>query len=244
MARSASRRKAKDRTVSLDFTDVEAGGGGFKIPEGSYRMKVKEVEDTESDAGNSMFKWTFEGLEKKAKGKKFYLYTVYDPPDSLWKLRSLLEALGQDVPDGPLDLDLDEMVDLEIIGEVGDEEYQNKITSKLQDFSSVDGADGDDGDGDDDEKPARGKKKRGAKEEADEDDDDGKSARGKKKPAGKGKKLDAISAEEVKAMDDDEMAETVEKYDLDVELKDHKTPRRKASAIIAALEEKELLAED
>lgn len=237
MARTSSRRKAKDRTVSLDFTDVETGGGGFRIPEGEYLMAVQSVEDTESDAGNSMFKWTFEGKEKKAKGKKFYLYTVYDPPDSLWKLRSLLEALGQDVPDGPLDLDLDEMIDLEIIGSVGDEEYQNKTTSKLQDFSSVDGEAEDD-----DDKPARGKKRK-PKADADEDDDD-KPARGAKKKARGKKELEAVSAEEVKAMDDDEMTDLVERYELDVELKEHKTPRRKASAIIAALEEKELLSDD
>jgi hypothetical protein len=231
VARSSARRKAKDRTVSLDFTDVESGGGGFKIPEGDYRMAVAKVEDTESDAGNSMFKWTFEGQEGKAKGKKFYLYTVYDPPDSLWKLRSLLEALGVEVPDGPLDLDLDEMTDLEIIGSVGDEEYQNKVTSKLQDFSSVDG--------DKDEDEPKKDKKKGKKDEEDDGEDTGK--KGKK---GRKKELETVSAEEVKAMDDDEMADLIEKYDLDVDLKEHKTPRRKASAIVAALEEKELLSTD
>lgn len=233
-----NRRKAKDRVVNIDFEGVEAGGGGFKIPEGDYRMKVKEVEDTESDAGNSMFKWTFEGIEGKSKGKLFYLYTVYDPPESLWKLRSLLEALGQEVPDGPLDLDLDEMVDLEIIGTVGDEEYKDKITSKLQDFSPVDGEEEEE---EEEEKPKRGKK-RGAKEEPEEEEEE-KPARGKKKKAGK-KELEAKTADEVKAMDDDEMAELIEQYDLDVDLKEHKTPRRKASAIITALEEKELLADD
>jgi hypothetical protein len=222
MARASARKAKKSNVISLDFEGVESGGGGFKIPEGEYLMKVIKVEDTESDAGNSMFKWTFEGQEKKAKGKKFYLYTVYDPPDSLWKLKSLLEALGTDVPDGALDLDLDEMVDLELIGQVGDEEYQGKTTSKLQDFSPVDGEGGDDGD----DKPAD---KKGAK----------------KTVAKKGKKeLEAKSADEVKAMDDDEMQELIDTYELDVDLSEHKTPRRKASAIVAALEEKDLLATD
>lgn len=240
MARKA--RGKKSRVVSLDFTDVpEGGGGGFRIPEGDYRMKVKEVEDTESDAGNSMFKWTFEGLEGKSKGKLFYLYTVYDPPDSLWKLRSLLDALGQDVPEGPLELDLDEMVDLEIIGTVGDEEYKNKMTSKLQDFSSVDN----DEEEEEEEKP-KGKKKAGKKEEPEDDEEEDEEPKGKRsaKKAGKKKALEAVSADEVKAMDDDEMADLVERYELDVDLDKHKTPRRKASAIVVALEEKELLADD
>lgn len=225
MARAARTRAKKSNVISLDFEGVESGGGGFKIPEGDYRMKVVQVEDTESDAGNQMFKWHFEGLEKKAKGKKFYLYTVYDPPDSLWKLKSLLEALGQEVPDGAMDLDLDEMIDLELIGQVGDEEYKDKITSKLQDFSSVDG-------------------------DAAGDEDDASSAKGKGKekvkPAKKGKtkELEAKSATEVKEMDDDEMKELVDTYELDVDLDEHKTPRRKATAIIAALEEKDLLADE
>lgn len=221
MAR-ASKRTKKSNIISLDFEGVESGGGGFRIPEGDYRMKVVKVEDTESDAGNSMFKWTFEGMEKKAKGKKFYLYTVYDPPDSLWKLKSLLEALGTEVPDGAMDLDLDEMVDLELIGQVGDEEYQNKTTSKLQDFSPIDGDDGDT-DGDDKKKPA-GKDKKSTKK-------------------GSKKELEAMTADEVKELDEEGMEEVVERYELDVDLSEHKTPRRKASAIIAALEEKELLAD-
>lgn len=212
--------------ISLDFEGVESGGGGgFKIPEGDYLMKVKTVEDTESDAGNQMFKWTFEGIEGKAKGKLFYMYTVYDPPDSLWKLKSLLEALGVEVPDGALDLDLDEMVDLELIGQVGDEEYKGKVSSKLQDFSPVDGDDGDADDG-----------KKGGK-------DKGKPA-DKKKP-GKGKKaLETKSADEVKGMDEDEMTELNDTYELEVDLSEHKTPRRKAAALIAALEEKDLLETD
>src|ERR1700753_255168 len=101
MARAAKRAK-KSRVVEIDFEGVESGGGGFKIPEGEYLMACTGVEDTESDAGNQMFKFTFEGEEGKAKGKKFYSYCVYDPPDSLWKLKSLLEAMGTDVPDGAM----------------------------------------------------------------------------------------------------------------------------------------------
>lgn len=229
MAKNA-RRRARKTGVEIDFTGVEAGGGGgFHIKEGSYLMKVIEVEDTESDKGNQMFKWTFEGQEKAAKGKKFYLYTVYDPPDSLWKLRSLLEALGQEVPDGPMDLDVSELVDLELVGHVEDEEYEGKTRSRMNDFSSVDGEE--------------------AEEKEEEEEEEEKPARGKKgaakKTAKKDKKeLEAISADEVKAMDDDEMAELIEKYELDVVLDDHKTPRRKASAITAALEEKDLLSDD
>ena len=232
MARSARTRrggKTKDRVISLDFTDVDLeGGGGFRIKEGEYLMKCSKVEDTESEAGNSMFKWEFTGAEGAAKGKKFYLYTVYDPPDSLWKLGQLLTAMGQEVPDGPMDLDLDEMVDLEIIGHVEDEEYEGKMYSRLRDFSSVDG-DGNDGK-DDNKTTTRNRGK--------DDKSSGRSSRKSKK------ELEAMTADEVKELDEDGMQEVIDKYELDVDLSEHKTPRRKSSAVIAALEEKDLLSAD
>jgi hypothetical protein len=232
MAR-ASRRAAKKNVVSIDFTDVESGGGGsFHIKPGEYLMKVKSVEDTESDAGNQMFKWAFEGTEGAAKGKVFYVYTVYDPPTSLWKLKGLLEALAVEVPDGAMDLDLDEMVDLELVGIVEDDEYNGKTVSRLNDFAPVDG----------EEEEEEEENKKGGKRTAKEDDDDGKSRRGGK--GGKGKKLDAISAEELKAMEKDDLEDVIERYELDVDPKEHKTPRRLANAVIAALEEKELLADE
>jgi hypothetical protein len=233
MAR-ASRRAAKKNVVSIDFTDVESGGGGsFHIKAGEYAMKVKSVEDTESDAGNQMFKWAFEGTEGAAKGKVFYVYTVYDPPTSLWKLKGLLEALAVEVPDGAMDLDLDEMVDLELIGIVEDDEYNGKTVSRLNDFAPVDGEEEEE-----EEKPARGRKGRAAKEDEEEE----KPTRSGK--GGKGKKLDAISAEELKAMEKDDLEDVIERYELDVDPKEHKTPRRLANAVIAALEEKELLADE
>jgi hypothetical protein len=239
MAKKTARRAAKKSTVEIDFTGVESGGGGFKIKEGPYLMAVEGVEDTESDAGNQMFKWTFVGKEGAARGKKFYQYTVYDPPDSLWKLRGLLEALGVEVPDGPMDLDLEEMVDLELIGIVSDEEYQNKVSSKMTDFEPVGGEEEEE----EDEKPKakRGKNGKPAEEEEEEEEDE-KPKKGAKKK--KTKELEAVSAEEVKAMDEDELEELVGKYELDVDLTKLKTARRKATAVIAALEEKELLTED
>jgi hypothetical protein len=244
MARTARTARKKSKAVEIDFEGVDSGGGGFHIKEGSYLMKCTGCEDTESDAGNAMFKWEFTGQEKAAKGKKFYIYTVYDPPTSLWKLRSLLEALGQEVPDGPMEVDPDEMIDLELIGHVTDEEYDGKTNSKMTDFSSVDGDEEEEEE--EEEKPVRGRKKKpAAKDEEDEEEEEEKPKRGAAKKKARGKKeLEALSADEVKAFDEDEMAEVVEKYELEVDLDEHKTPRRKASAIIAALEEKELLSDE
>lgn len=82
------------------------------------------------------------------------------------------------------------------------------------------------------EKPARGRGK--AK---DEDDD-------KKAPAGKGKgKSKKYSAEDINGMDADELGELIEKHELDVDLDDHSTTKRKRSAVIDALESADLIAD-
>ena len=225
----ARKKKKSDRIVSLDFTDVDSGGGGFRIKEGNYRMKVVEVEQKESDAGNDMFVWTFEGTEGAAEGKKFKVYTTLNE-EALWKLRSLLEALGVEIPDGPMDLDLDEMVGLELIGIVTDDTYQGKKVSRMNDFESVD----DEEDEDEDDEDEKSSKKKGKK--ADEDD---KSSKKKKK-----KELEKISEDEIRGMDADELEDVVKKYDLEVDLDEHKTLKRKISAVVSELEEKELIEED
>lgn len=218
--------KKKSSVVSVDFTDVESGGGGgLKIPEGSYQMEVAEVSQETSSNDNEMFKWVFKGTEGKAKGKTFWFYTPLND-ESLWKLRGLLEAMDVEVPDGPMDIDLEEMVGLGVIGIVTDETYQGKISSKMTDFERAEGEDA----------PEPETKKRGAK------------AGGKKastrKGKGKEKEIVKVSADEVKAMDEEELAALIEEHELEVDLEEYKTARRKTSAVIAALEEKDLIEEE
>src|SRR5487761_2301121 len=115
MARAAVK---KGRVISVDMEGVSSeGGGSFHIPEGDYGMKVVEVTEETSKSGNEMLKWVFEGTEGKAKGKTFWLYTTLTP-ESLWKLKQTLEALGVEVPDSAMDLDLDELEGLECTGVV------------------------------------------------------------------------------------------------------------------------------
>lgn len=63
---------------------------------------------------------------------------------------------------------------------------------------------------------------------------------GKKKPNGKGKII-KVSEDEVKDMSEDELESLVNKHELDVDLSDYKILRKKSAAVIAALEEANLL---
>lgn len=213
--RTAARRstsKKKSRVISVDMTGVETGGGGsFHIPAGDYKFKVLEVESGTSKNDNEQIEWVFEGLSGKAKGKKFFFYTTLTP-ESLWKLRETLEGLGVEVPDEPMDIDLDELVDLECMGSVEDDEYQGKIKSRLARVFSAD-------------------------EEEEEEEPAPRAGKGKT-AAGKGKsKTPKLSTDEVKAMDEDELQEVIDKYEVEVDLADFKTLTKKRAAVLAALEE-------
>lgn len=144
MARKAAAAKANKKTskVSVDFTGVETR---ILLPEGIYNVKVASVEMEPND-GKPYLKWTFRTLDDdpKLNDKPLYNNTSLQP-QSLWVLGSLLETLGVDRPDGAMDLDLDELVDLELGLVVEHEEYQGKQRAKVVDFTPAGGSD-DDGD--------------------------------------------------------------------------------------------------
>lgn len=63
-----------------------------------------------------------------------------------------------------------------------------------------------------------------------------------KKSAGKGKSK-KVDGDSVDGMDEDELQELIDEHELDVDLDDHKTLRKKVRAVKDALEEKDLLEE-
>jgi len=327
MARKPTKKKTS--TVSVSFKGVQSRQ---LLPEDDYRLKLVEAEAGESNAGNDQITWTFAVNDGgKFDGQKLWMHTPLIET-ALWKLHALLTALGVEVPDDDLDIDLEQMVEdeLEIMGVVGHETYDGAKRSKLQDFYAIEEGDKDEPkaagkkgtkgkkpagvtreaveamdreeleelctehgldadtddfkkdakfaeaiieeleekdlliedepepkgkkaakDDDDEETPAqaRARRRRERKAKATEDDDDEKPAKGKKKSADeddedekpkKGKKsksLPKLSSDEVQGMDEDELGEVIEKYGLDTDLDDYKTLRKKAAAVIDALED-------
>lgn len=78
-------------------------------------------------------------------------------------------------------------------------------------------------------------------DEPDEKED--KKSAGKDKKSGKGKKVEKVDGDSVDGMDEDELQELIDEHELDVDLDDHKTLRKKVRAVKDALEEKDLLEE-
>ena len=122
-------RRGKKNVISLDFTDVESGGG-MPTPDGFYVATVASAEQEVSGSGNDMITVRWKTNIGSSVYDRFVLV-----PQSLWVLRTALECMGYDVPDGPFDLDVDDLIGqscgLEIINEEYEEKDQPRVSSYL-----------------------------------------------------------------------------------------------------------------
>lgn len=315
-------RKAKPKTtVTVGFKGIQSRQ---LLPEDDYRVKLTEATMGESkSSGDDQIEWVFEVAEGKLEGNKLWFYTPLGEK-SLWKLHGLLTAMGIDVPDDDLDIDLEQMVEdgLELMAVVQHETYDGTKRSKMMDFYPVDDNTKDEPKGKSKDKGAgKGKKKdepkkvaksdvedmdrdgleelitdmdlevdpddhkklpkllaavleeleekelfeedepapkKGRGKAKDEEEDDSPAARRKArrqaragkdkepdepkgKAKGKSKKLEPMTTDEVQGLDEEELQEVIDKYELEVDLDDFKTLRKKAAAVIDGLEEKDMI---
>lgn len=77
-------------SFEIDLTDVS---DGYTIPDGNYRVKCVEVEQSVSKGGNPMFVWTFEVSEGKRSGFQSKVFTAITPA-AMWKVAETVQALG------------------------------------------------------------------------------------------------------------------------------------------------------
>lgn len=75
----------------VDLTDVQSNS--FTIPDGNYRVKCVDVEQSVSKGGNPMFVWTFEISEGGHKGFQSKVFTAITPA-AMWKVAETVIALG------------------------------------------------------------------------------------------------------------------------------------------------------
>lgn len=217
MPRERKRKKKSSGSVTVDMEGVQSR---VLLPEGEYPLRVKEVELKETDEGNQYLAWTFETFDcddEKLNGVPVYNNTSLKAK-ALWNLRTCLEALGVGVPDGPMDIEFDELIDEEMLGTITHEEYEGKTRTRLTEYAPLE---------------ERDEEKVKVKEESDDEEDD----EPKTKKKGKGKKPPQISEDELADMDVDELEDVVNTYELDVDLDEFKTAKKKINAVKDALEE-------
>jgi hypothetical protein len=180
-----AKKSKKGKSLSLDFEGVKSGGG-MAVADGNYLAYPEEVTEEEGESSGEpylKFKWKIVG--PKSKGA-----VIWDncslQPQALWRLKTILELFGEDVPDGAMELDVDDLIGEEhTIGiEVTNENYKGKAQPRITGFSDPDGAKEEGEEEEEEEKPKSKKDKGKSKEKDDDDDDDD----GDDDDKGKGKK--------------------------------------------------------
>lgn len=81
-------------TAANEFeVDLTNTSSGYNVPDGAYRMRLVEVEQSVSQSGNPMFIWTFTIVEGEYAGKDFKSFTALTPA-AMWKVAEVVQALG------------------------------------------------------------------------------------------------------------------------------------------------------
>lgn len=140
-----SRKGRGSSSVNVDLSGVEASRKA--IPEGTYEVVVNEAKTANSREGNPMIAFEFEVTEGAHKGAKLYENCSLQP-QALFKLKSVLLALGMDIPNKAFDLNLRDLVGLTCEVEVGHEVYEGKKRARILQYNDPeDTSDGEDGEG-------------------------------------------------------------------------------------------------
>ena len=127
-----SRNGRSSSSVNVDLSGVEASRKA--IPEGTYEVVVNEATQKNSRDGNPMIAFEFEVAEGAHKGAKLYENCSLQP-QALFKLKSVLLALGMNIPNKAFDLNLRDLVGLTCEVEVGHEVYEGKKRARILQYN-------------------------------------------------------------------------------------------------------------
>jgi hypothetical protein len=203
------------------------------IPSGWHKAKIVSVESDSGDKG-PYFKWSFEIIEGKSKGKQPKPFFTSLAANSLWNLKGLLEAIGFKIPKKGFELDPEAVVGEKCFILIDHETYEGRpqsIITMLSDERPDDDDDDDDGDDDDeDEEHEDGD----LDEDADEDDDDDDEDDDDDDEDGDDEDGDELTAEEIKEMTTDELKDACEEHELKVDFKKAKTLKAQRAAVLKA----------
>jgi hypothetical protein len=254
-----ARRKASG-SVKVNFKGVESRK---TPPEGDYIVEVLEAKSGKSGNGNEQIEFTLEVAKGEYKGVKLWFYCPLQE-NSLWKLHAFLTALGEEVPEEEMDIDLSELVGKQCVGVLTHETYQGKKRAKMTDFDTLENYSGDkDEDGKKSKKDKKNKKdkdagkdekdsKKSKKDKSEKDDkksgkDDKKAGKDDKKGSKKDKDKKPpkkVKKSDVEDMDEDELESLIDKTGLKVDLDDFKNLKKKRAGVIDALDHEDLLDDD
>lgn len=133
----------KKSGIKVDLSNVQSGSK--TVPEGNYQVKLSKAEIDKSQSGNDYIKMEFTITEGDRKGSKLF-HNCSLQPQALFNLKSVLEALGFEIPGKAFDLDLSDILGLTCEVEVSHELYEGKKKARITEFIDPEGGSDDDSD--------------------------------------------------------------------------------------------------
>lgn len=223
MPRERARRGGRSSAEMVDLSKVE---GRRPLPqEGDYLLAVFETTMEKGDAG-PYISWIFEIKEDKDYGGAKIYYNTSLAENSLWNLRSILEALSVEIPEEAFDVkaavEAGEYNDLEMEGTIEHETWEGRKRPRLVDFWPVEDAGA------------------SSKKEADTKRSDKSSGKGK--AASKEPEVE-VTEDEINDMSQDELESLNDEADLRLNFKEYRTLSKMKAAVLDAARDAGILEE-
>lgn len=121
-------------SFEVDLSGVEANG--FTIPDGSYRVRCVDIEQSVSKGGNPMFVWTFEISDGDHKGFQSKVFTAITPA-AMWKVAETVMALGIGQQGQMVKFKRSDVLNKECGAIIEKTEYNGKTNSQIQRLMSL-----------------------------------------------------------------------------------------------------------
>lgn len=118
---------------SVDLTDVQ---DNFKVPDGLYKMRCQDVEQSVSKGGNPMFVWTFVVIEGEYTGREFKVFTAITPA-AMWKVAETVMALGVGQVGQVVKFKRTDVVGKECGALIEETEYNGQVRSQISRVMSL-----------------------------------------------------------------------------------------------------------
>lgn len=222
---------------------------GIEIPDGAYEIDPDDLVGTTFMAVTAQEKYKNDEGEKKVAVRMVDFYAASadedaeeveeddedDKPSKSKKAKAKAKAKDDDDEDEDVE-ETDDETEAEKKKRIRKERRQARKAGKSKDADE-------DEDDDEDVKPSKKSKAKAKDDDEDEDEDEDEKPKSKK-DKGKKKKKAKVTADSISEMDEEELQAFIEEHELEVDLDDYKTLRKKAAAVTDAAEEADLVESD
>lgn len=227
--------RSKKNTITLDLSNADSRLNlhGFS---GQYAFEVNSAvygKNRNNDNEQIQLKTTIvDSPYPKFVGKSLTIVFGLQATQ-LWVLRNFLESVDVDIPSGPFELDLDDLISRRFCATVEDNTYDNKNSHKVKEFTFYHGEDSFD-----EEVEVKATKKTN-KDEVEEEVE-------KVKPKLEGNRSKEViyTSDDIADMSEDELEDLVEKLKLEVDLSEYATLRKKINVVVKVMTDLGFITED